>query len=93
MKRREFLGGVAAFGASPLLAVPESGRIARIGLVTDTHVGTTPESCSRVKAALELFKAKGAEMVINCGDIADRHYPEGYRHYRQAINTVYPEAV
>ena len=91
MKRREFLGGVAAFGASPLLAVPESGRIARIGLETDTHVGTTLESCSRVKAALELFKAKGAEMVINCGDIADRHYPEGYRCYRQTINAVYPE--
>ena len=92
MKRREFLGGVAAFGASPLLAVPELGRIARIGLMTDTHVGMTLESCSRVKAALELFKAKGAEMVINCGDIADRHYPAGYRCYRQTVNAVYPEA-
>ena len=92
MKRREFLGGMAAFGATPLLAVPARGRIARIGLMTDTHVGMTLESCSRVKAALELFKAKGAEMVINCGDIADRHYPAGYRFYRQTVNTVYPEA-
>ena len=92
MKRRHFLGGMLATGVLPALGVPESGRIARIGLMTDTHVLTTLESCNRVKAALTLFKAKGAEMVINCGDIADNHYPEGYRFYRQTVNTVYPEA-
>lgn len=92
MKRREFIGGIMAAGASPLFgAEGGDGRIARIGLVTDTHVETTIGSCARVRAALELFKAKGAEMVINCGDIADRHYPQGYRFYRQTVNEVFPD--
>lgn len=66
-------------------------RIARIGLMTDTHVKETMESCARVKAALELFKEKGVEMVIHCGDLADRHFPEGYRCYRRTVNAVYPD--
>ena len=79
VNRRQFIGGMAAAGTVPLFGVPASGRVARVGLVTDTHVGTTMESCARVRAALELFKKKGVEMVVNCGDIADRHYPDGYR--------------
>ena len=50
MNRRGFLGGMVAFGAGPLLGVPANGRVARVGLVTDTHVGTTMESCARVRA-------------------------------------------
>lgn len=92
MKRRHFLGGMLATGILPAFGAPESERIARIGMMTDTHIGKTLESCSRVKAALELFKSKGVEMVINCGDLADRHYPDGYRFYRQTVNTVYPDA-
>ena len=55
INRRHFIGGMAAAGAGSLLGVPASGRVARVGLVTDTHVGTTMESCARVRAALELF--------------------------------------
>ena len=84
--RRQFIGGMAAAGTVPLFGVPASGRVARVGLVTDTHVGTTMESCARVRAALELFKKKGVEMVVNCGDIADRHYPDGYRCYRKTVH-------
>ena len=91
MNRRAFLGGMVAAGTGPLLGVPASGRVARVGLVTDTHVGTTMESCVRVRAALELFKQKGVEMVVNCGDIADHHYPDGYRCYRKTVNEVYPD--
>ena len=91
INRRQFIGGMAAAGTMPLFGVPVSGRMARIGLVTDTHVGTTMESCARVRAALELFKKKGVEMVVNCGDIADRHYPDGYRCYRKTVNEVYPD--
>ena len=40
---------MAAVGAGPLLGVPANGRVARVGLVTDTHVGTTMESCVRVR--------------------------------------------
>jgi len=91
VSRRRFLGGIVAAGAASLPGVPTGGRVARIGLVTDTHVGTTMESCARVRAALELFKKKGVEMVVNCGDIADRHYPDGYRCYRKTVNEVYPD--
>lgn len=89
--RRQFLGGLMAAGALPALG-GDTPRLARVGLITDTHVGTTMASCLRVRAALELFKAKGAEMVINCGDIADHHYPEGYRCYRRTVNEVFTDA-
>ena len=91
MRRRTFLGGVLATAAMPAWSA-EGGRIARVGIMTDTHVGTTMDSCAKVRAALQLFKAKGAEMVVNCGDIADQHYPDGYRCYRRTVNEVYPEA-
>ena len=91
MNRRQFLGSMVAAGAGPLLGVSASGRVARVGLITDTHVGPTMESCVRVRAALELFRQKGAEMVVNCGDIADHHYPDGYRCYRKTVNEVYPD--
>ncbi|MBP5511432.1 MAG: metallophosphoesterase [Kiritimatiellae bacterium] len=90
MRRRTFLGMTAAAGAMPSFGVL-SDRIARVGVMTDTHIGTTMESCLRVKAALELFKAQGAEMVVNCGDVADQHYPEGYRCYRKTVNEVFPD--
>lgn len=95
LKRRAFLNGLLMTGAVPLMGFSANGivkRLARVGLMTDTHVGPTLESCSRVKAALELFKAKGVEMILNCGDLSDRHYPDGYRFYRQTVNTVYPDA-
>ncbi len=66
-------------------------RIARIGIISDTHIHETMESCGRVKAALEFFKSHGVEMVLNCGDLADRHYPDGYRCYRRTVNEVYPD--
>lgn len=67
----------------------ETPPLFRVGLMTDTHVGETIESCARLRSAFELFKSKKAEMVINCGDIADKFYPSGYRAYRQTFNAVY----
>ena len=90
--RRDFIGGVAAACALSAFGIPASGRIARIGHMTDTHVVGKIESLARVRMALELFKAKGVEMVINNGDIADRHIPEAYRLYRKVTNEVFPEA-
>lgn len=92
VNRREFIGTAFASGAFAAFGIPDAKtRIARIGMMTDTHVLTTMESCSRVRAALELFKAKGVEMVINCGDLADNHYPDGYRCYRKTVDSVYPD--
>jgi hypothetical protein len=80
-----------AAGALPALGA-DNPRIARVGLMTDTHVQKTMASCATVRTALELFKAQGAEMVVNCGDIADQHFPDGYRCYRRTVNEVYPDA-
>lgn len=88
--RRSFIGGLTASAAATAFAeLPESAPVLRLGVMTDTHVGETVESCSRVRMALELFKTKGADLVINNGDIADHHYPKGYRSYRQVFNEVY----
>ena len=90
LKRREFLVGAAGFVPfAGVLAAPAGERRMRLGVMTDTHVGKTVESCGRVRQALELFKAKGAEMIINNGDIADWHYPTGYQAYRQVSEEVY----
>lgn len=93
MGRRCFIRVGAAFAAAPFLVGGDSSdgsaRVMRIGVMTDTHVGKTVESCSRVRQALELFKSKGCDMVINNGDIADWHYPTGYQAYRQVSDEVY----
>jgi len=88
--RRTFLGGLAATAACPSFAdIPKSRPKLRFGVMTDTHVGKTVESCGRVRQALELFREQGAELVVNNGDIADHHYPDGYRAYRQVFEEVY----
>ena len=90
LKRREFLIGAAGFAPlSKMLAVPPEAPAMRIGVMTDTHVGATAESCGLVRQALELFKAKGADVIVNNGDIADRFSPEGYRAYRQVSRETY----
>ena len=94
MRRRTFVGRVGAFAFAPFAGAfaDERSRIARIGVMTDTHIGETEASCSRVRLALELFRAKGVDMIANCGDIADYHYPSGYRAYRKVFNDVFPDA-
>ncbi|MDO5318970.1 MAG: metallophosphoesterase [bacterium] len=90
ISRRTFLGGAFALASAPAFGAGAE-RLARIGVMTDTHVQKTMESCAKVRAALELFKAQGCEMVVNCGDIADQHFPDGYRCYRRTVKEVYPE--
>ena len=65
--------------------------IFKAGIVSDTHVTPREASCIWVKKAWQLFKKKQVDLVINCGDIADHHYPQGYRHYRNVINKLYPD--
>ena len=90
MNRREFLVGAAGFVPfARSFAMPQEAPVMRLGVMTDTHVGKTVASCARVRMALELFRQKGAELIINNGDIADWHYPTGYQAYRQVSNEVY----
>ena len=61
------------------------------GLMTDTHVGRTAESCALVKDACELFADRRVDLVANCGDIADRHWPEAYRELRKIYDAAFAE--
>ena len=88
--RRGFLGGLAAAAACPALA--DDGKpLFKVGLVTDTHVRKTRKSCERVELAYRLFKAHGVEMIVNCGDIADKFYPEAYAHYCAVRRETFPD--
>lgn len=67
----------------------DGGRpLFRAGLITDTHVVKTKESCRHVKAAWELFAREKVDLVANMGDIADHHYPSGYKAYRETVDEV-----
>ena len=68
-------------GEAPLL---------KVGLITDTHVNSRPASCEWVQKAWAFFKEHKVDLVANCGDIADKHYPQGYRNYRAVINKLFP---
>ena len=88
--RRGFIGGLAASAATSWAT--ESGEpLVRIGLVTDTHVRETRESCERVARAYRLFKREKVGMIVNCGDIADKFYPKGYALYSAIRRETYPD--
>lgn len=74
-------------GASP--AVQEKPLL-KVGIITDTHVTPNPASCEWVQKAWTFFKQHKVDLVANCGDIADHHYPQGYRNYRNVINKLFP---
>ena len=89
--RKEFLSGAAAVGAAPFVRTwgADGGKpLWKAGLMTDTHVHKTMESCSRVRAACELFAKHEVDLVVNCGDIADLYYPTGF----QSLRKVYSES-
>lgn len=76
-----FLAGVFSVAAEePLL---------RFGVLSDTHVTKSMRSFSRVRQALALFKAKGIDLVVHCGDIAESHDPMAYAIYRQVFDEVF----
>ncbi|MBR0460292.1 MAG: metallophosphoesterase [Victivallales bacterium] len=70
------------FAAEPIL---------RVGLITDTHIGKTAESCAHVRVAFEQLKPLKPDLIVHLGDIAHEHYPTGYNHYRAIFNEVFPE--
>ena len=61
----------------------------RVGIFTDTHIRKTEESCQLSRQAFELFKRHKVDMVVHLGDLADRHYPEGYKIYRRYFDEVF----
>ena len=87
--RRTFIGGAIAFAPFSALWAEEEKPLAKIGLMTDTHVGKTKESCARARLAYELFRDIGVDMIVNDGDVADHHYPTGYVAYREMVEETF----
>ena len=87
--RRTFLGGTVAFVPLSGLWAAEEKPLLKIGLMTDTHVGKTKESCSRARLAYELFRDIGVDLIVNDGDVADHHYPTGYVAYREMVEETF----
>ena len=93
--RREFLKTAAAAcgaGAMPCQGMADGAKVPfKVGFITDTHVGETRKSCELVKRAFEVFKDWGVQAIGHCGDLADWHYALGYKYYREAFETTYPD--
>ncbi|MBR2425427.1 MAG: metallophosphoesterase [Lentisphaeria bacterium] len=64
----------------------------QVGIMTDTHIRNDRASCRRCRCAFEIFKTAGVDLIVNLGDIAERHSPEGYRHYRDICNEVFSDS-
>lgn len=79
--RKEFLFGVGATVFSSKLLGRDAGDkvLLRVGITTDTHFGRPDvKGVERVEKAWNLFKAKGCQVIANCGDIADKCYAKWY---------------
>ena len=72
LSRREFILSslAASFVAGCRTADLFGGPALTFGVVSDIHV-TTPGTEARYEKALRLFKDRGADAVMVCGDIAD----------------------
>ena len=91
--RREFIGGATAFApfAADIWAAEAETPLLKIGVMTDTHVGTTKESCARARLAYEMFRDMGVDLIANVGDVADHHYPTGYVAYREMVEETFAQ--
>ncbi len=72
VSRREFILSslAASFVAGCRTADIFGGPALTFGVVSDIHV-TTPGTEARYEKALRLFKSRGADAVMVCGDLAD----------------------
>ena len=91
IRRREFIGGIGAVSVvgSALDAFGGEKPLLRIGVMTDTHVGKTKDTCKRVKLAYRLFRKQAVDLMVNVGDVADYHFPTGYKAYRETVEEVF----
>ena len=64
---------------------------ARIGIMTDTHVGFEKGSSVRLERCFRLFRRQKVDMILHLGDIAEYHSPDFYRDYAAIRAKVYPE--
>ena len=86
--RRTFIASAGAFVS--LRAQCAEKPLWKAGIVTDTHVARTRASCELVRKACELFAENDIDIFVNCGDIADRYYPEAYPILNEITNAAFP---
>ena len=92
LSRRTFLLGAGAFPVVGLSAFEGSGSpLFTAGFVSDTHVTGDQKSVERVRRAYRFFRSRDVDLVVNLGDIANRHDPAGYRFYRDAREKAYAD--
>ena len=90
VSRREFiLSGLAASFVAGCRTMDLFGRPAlTFGVVSDIHV-TSAGTEARYEKALRLFKSRGADAVMVCGDIADWGTVNSWEHVRDACKRVF----
>ena len=85
--RRTFIAGT---GALAVIGARGSEKpLWKAGIVTDTHVGPTRGNCRLVQMACDLFASKNVDIFVNCGDIAERHFPEVYPILKEITDTAF----
>ena len=91
--RREFILSslAASFVAGCRTADIFGGPALTFGVVSDIHV-TSSGTEARYEKALQLFKARGADAVMVCGDIADWGTANSWEHVRDAWQRVFDGA-
>ena len=90
VSRREFiLSSLAASFVAGCRSMDLFGRPAlTFGVVSDIHV-TSAGTEARYEKALRLFKSRGADAVMVCGDIADWGTVNSWEHVRDAWKRVF----
>ena len=91
IRRREFIGGIgaASVAGGAFDAFGGEKPLLRMGVMTDTHIGTTKDTCKLVKLACRLFRKHSVDLIVNVGDVADYHFPTGYKAYRETVEEVF----
>ena len=85
--RREFLIGTAGFAT--VGAAASEQPIWKAGIITDTHVNKTLESCARTELAFKLFAKHDIDLFVHCGDFARVFDPSGYEFLRKVFDKVF----
>ena len=90
VSRRDFiLSGLAASFVAGCRTMDLFGRPSlAFGVVSDIHV-TTRGTEARYEKALRLFKSRGTDAVMVCGDIADWGTVNSWEHVRDAWRRVF----
>ncbi len=90
MKRREFIGSLAASAAVTALAKKSEKPLLRIGATTDDHLHPDrPKTHERAKACFQLFRREQVDIAVDTGDIADLSHLDELRAFRRYFDEAF----